>query len=210
MKLAEVSVTEFVRELSKDSPAPGGGSVAALGGALGAALCAMVSKLTFGKEKYRDAWEVMEQLKREADELAKGFLLLMDEDTLAYNEVVAAMKMPRGTEEQKSARKQALQDASKKAALVPLETLKASASLADLVQMAVAKGNPNCITDAGTAAQLARSAALGAAYNVRINLTSIDDKTFASKCIREVEEILTRVISIVEEVEKKVFKALTM
>ena len=209
MKLAELSTADFIKELSRISPAPGGGSVAAFAGALGAALCAMVSRLTLGNKKYSDAWVSMERVLDQADGLAQHFLVLMDQDASAYNEVVAAMRLLKETEQQKTARRQAVQQATRKAAWVPLETLRAVASLADQIRAAVEMGNPNCITDAGTAAQLARAAAHGAAYNVRINLVGIDDNAFVAECNREVEDVLVRLNSVVENLEEKVAAALS-
>ena len=208
MRLAELSTADFIKELSGDSPAPGGGSVAALAGALGAALCAMVSRLTLGKERYRHAWDSMAQVTDQADGCARRFLVLVDQDTLAYNEVVAALRLPKESEQERTARRKAIQQASRKAASVPLETLRALARLADLIRITVEMGNPNCITDAGTAAQLARAAAHAAAYNVRINLGGIDDKVFVAECDREVEEILVRLDAIVVDVEKRTAAAL--
>ena len=209
MKLAQLSTSDFIKELSGNSPAPGGGSVAAFAGALGAALCAMVSRLTMGKEKYRDAWETMERVADKADGFAQRFLVLMDQDTLAYNEVVAALRLPKASETQKTKRREAVQQATRKAASVPLETLRAVGSLVEVIQAAVDLGNPNCITDAGPAAHLARAAAHAAAYNVQINLAGNDDKGFVAKSGREVEEILARVNSIVPALEEKIAAAMS-
>jgi glutamate formiminotransferase/formiminotetrahydrofolate cyclodeaminase len=208
MKLADLSMSEFVRELASVSPAPGGGSVAALCAGLSAALCAMVARLTLGKEKYRAGWQDMETLIQQADPLAERFVVLMDADTDAYNQVVAAMRLPRETVEEKAVRKTAMELASRKAAEVPLETLKNTLKLADYVIDAVEKGNVNCITDAGTAAQLVRTAAYAAAYNVRINLAGIADPVFVANCRAEVNRILTSINASIDEVEQKVDSAL--
>ncbi len=208
MKLADLAVSEFVRELASVSPAPGGGSVAALCGGLSAALCAMVARLTHGKEKYRAGWQAMEHLIQQADPLAERFIVLMDADTEAYNQVVAAMRLPRDTAEEKAARKTAIELANRKAAEVPLETLKNTLKLADNVKEAVEKGNANCITDAGTAAQLVRTAAYAAAYNVRINLAGIADPVFVANCRSEVNRILTSIKASIDAVEQKVDSAL--
>lgn len=209
MKLADLAVSEFVRELASVSPAPGGGSVAALCAGLSAALCAMVARLTLGKEKYRAGWQDMETLIQQADPLAERFVVLMDADTDAYNQVVAAMRLPRETVEEKAVRKTAMELASRKAAEVPLETLKNTLKLADYVNVAVEKGNVNCITDAGTAAQLVRTAAYAAAYNVRINLGGITDPVFVENCRGEVNRILTNINASIDEVEQKVDSALS-
>jgi glutamate formiminotransferase/formiminotetrahydrofolate cyclodeaminase len=204
MKLADLTVSEFVRELASVSPAPGGGSVAALCAGLSAALCAMVARLTLGKEKYRPDWEIMEDLIQQADPLAGRFLELMDADTQAYNQVVAAMRLPKETSEEKAVRKTAIEQANRKAAVVPLETLKNTLKLADHVNHAVEKGNVNCITDAGTAAQLVKTAAYAAAYNVRINLGGINDPVFVENCRSEVNRILSRIDLSIDAVGQKV------
>lgn len=208
MKLAELTVSEFVRELASVSPAPGGGSVAALCGGLSAALCAMVARLTHGKEKYRTGWEAMESLIQQADPLAERFIALMDADTDAYNQVVAAMRLPRETPEEKATRKTAIDTANRKAAEVPLETLQNTLALADYVKEAVEKGNVNCITDAGTAAQLVRTAAYAAAYNVRINLSGITDPVFVENCRAEVSRILSGIRASIDAVEQTVWERL--
>jgi glutamate formiminotransferase/formiminotetrahydrofolate cyclodeaminase len=208
MKLADLAVSEFVRELASVSPAPGGGSVAALCGGLSAALCSMVARLTHGKEKYRAGWEAMESLIQQADPLAERFVVLMDADTDAYNQVVAAMRLPRDTAEEKANRKTAIELANRKAAEVPLEALKNTLKLADNVKEVVEKGNVNCITDAGTAAQLVRTAAYAAAYNVRINLTGIADPVFVANCRAEVNRMLTSINASIDAVSQKVDSAL--
>ncbi|MGD9974237.1 MAG: cyclodeaminase/cyclohydrolase family protein [Desulfatirhabdiaceae bacterium] len=204
MKLADLTVSEFVRELGAVSPAPGGGSVAALCGGLSAALCAMVARLTHGKPKYRDNWEAMESLIQQADPLAERFVALMDADTEAYNGVVAAMRLPKATEEEQALRKAAIELANRRAAEVPLETLKNTLKLADHVKDAVEKGNVNCITDAGTAAQLVKTAAYGAAYNVRINLSGITDPVFVENCRSEVSRIISAIDAAIDVVAQKV------
>ncbi|MFZ3046527.1 MAG: cyclodeaminase/cyclohydrolase family protein [Desulfatirhabdiaceae bacterium] len=204
MKLADLTVSEFVRELASVSPAPGGGSVAALCAGLSAALCTMVARLTLGKEKYRADWEVMEDLIQQVDPLTGRFLKLMDADTEAYNQVVAAMRLPKETSEEKAVRKTAIEQANRKAAVVPLETLKNTLKLADQVKHAVEKGNVNCITDAGTAAQLVKTAAYAAAYNVRINLGGINDPVFVENCRSEVSRILSHIDLSMDGVGQKV------
>lgn len=208
MKLADLTVSEFLRELASDSPAPGGGSVAALCAGLSAALCAMVARLTYGKEKYRAGWEAMESLRQQADSLAGRFIELMEADTEAYNQVVVAMRLSRETAEEKAVRKTAIELASRKAAEIPLETLTNTLKLADHVKEAVEKGNVNCITDAGTAAQLVRTAAYAAAYNVRINLEGITDPVFVKHCRSEVGRIISGINTSIDEVEQKVNSAL--
>ena len=182
--------------------------MAALCGGLGAALCAMVARLTLGKQKYRDHWKLMENLIQQADALSQRFVKLMDADTEAYNGVVAAMRLPKGTEEEKAARKSAIEAANRKAAGIPLETLQNTLNLAESVKDAMEKGNINCITDAGTAAQLVKTAAYAASYNVRINLNGITDPVFVKNCHTEVSRILTGIDAFIDWVEHQVDKGL--
>ncbi len=190
MKLVEMTVADFVGELAGDSAAPGGGSAAALAGATAAGLTAMVARLTIGRVKYRDAWPVMDRVRDRADELSQRLLKLVDEDAAAYNKFAAALKLPRQTEAQQTARKEALEAAAEEAARVPLETLKCVAETIELVEEAVDKGNPNCLTDAGTAVQMARTAVLGAAYNVRVNLPGLGDESVKKRLAEETDRLL--------------------
>ncbi|MGD2125576.1 MAG: cyclodeaminase/cyclohydrolase family protein [Desulfobacteraceae bacterium] len=208
MSLAELTLNEFLNRVASDSPTPGGGSVAALTGALSAALCAMVTRLTLGREKHRDAWEEMEHVRNSADELARRLITLVDTDTEAYNQVMIALKLPKENDDQKAHRQRAVQAAYKQAALVPMETLRTVAGLLDLVQQVLAKGNPNCITDAGVSAQLIRAAAVGAAYNVRINLSSIEDETFCRELETELSDLLSQITNSVEGLSKAVERGL--
>ena len=162
MKLAELTARELIGEVAGALSTPGGGSAAAVAGALGAALCAMTARLTLGREKYRDAWPVMQKVREEADALADRLLELADRDAEVYRGVMAAWKLPKANEAEKAARRQAVQAATKEAARVPLQTLRALSGAAGLAREAVSRGNPNCLTDAGTGAQLIRAAACAA------------------------------------------------
>jgi glutamate formiminotransferase/formiminotetrahydrofolate cyclodeaminase len=208
MTLTELDLKGFARELAGDSPAPGGGSVAALAGGLAAALCAMVSRLTLGRDKYKGAAQDMEMVRQKADAASARLLALVDEDAAAYNKVSAAFRMPKGTDEEKAARSEAIQEATKAAASTPLDTLRTTADLCDLCRLAVEKGNPNCITDAGVAAQLIRAAAKGAAYNVQINLSSIKDAVFREHLAKETDELLRRVLEESADLEERVERSL--
>jgi formiminotetrahydrofolate cyclodeaminase len=201
LKLDQLPLRTFMRELSSGSATPGGGSVAALCGAMGASLSAMVARLTLGREEFRNAWEGMKQVQEEADELAERFLLLAQQDTDAYQEVIAALKLPRETEGEKSYREESLQKAMKKAASVPLETLRLSERLIGIAQEAVEHGNPVTLTDAGAAVHLAHAAARVAGYNVRINLATLKDNSFVEGCKREVEEVLGRMEPLLSEAD---------
>jgi glutamate formiminotransferase/formiminotetrahydrofolate cyclodeaminase len=204
MELSKMHLKEFTRELASDSPAPGGGSVAALCGALGAALSEMVTSLTIGKEKYRDVWDEMGKVQKEAKELQERFYSLMDQDAEAFNTFFAALKMPKETDEEKALRTAKMQEGLKEAAIVPLETLTACQLLAGLAEIATLRGNGNAVTDAGTAALLARAAAKAAAYNVRINLGGIKDEGFVAKTKAEVDQAMERVEKTVADVERHI------
>jgi methenyltetrahydrofolate cyclohydrolase len=208
MKLVELLTREFVEKVASEAPAPGGGSVSALAGALAAALCAMVARLTLGKEKYRDTWQEMEQVRDSADALMRRLLELVDEDTAAYNQVLNAFKLPRDNEAQKAARQAAIQSATKKATAVPMETLRSVTELLSMAEAAVEKGNPNCLSDAGVAAHLIRAAASGAAYNVRINLSALDDQGLSTEIKLETAELLSKVMSAVAKLQETLNKRL--
>lgn len=201
LKLENLSIRDFTEELGSANPTPGGGSAAALCGALGAALSAMVSKLTLGKEKYTVVWQSMGAVQQAAGPMVRHFIELVQRDSDAYQKVMAAMNLPKETEKEKGARHKALQEATKNAARVPLDTLRTSEKLIGLTKEAVERGNPNTLTDAGAALQLARTAALVAAYNVRINLPGLQDEEFVRTCKEELEEALQRVETLFLEVD---------
>lgn len=178
--------------------------MAALSGALSAALCAMVGRLTIGRAKYQEVWAEMEQMQSAADRLALKLLDLVDKDIAAYDGVITALKMPKQTEEHRSSRQEAVQEATKQAALVPMETVRLLAELTGLVEKAFFKGNPNCLTDAGVAAVLIRAAAQSAAYNVQVNLSGIDDEGFVRKIESELQKALKEILAPIDRLNKMV------
>ena len=175
MKLTDMTVDGFLAELASDSPAPGGGSAAALAGAIAASLCAMVCRLTLNRETFKDVWAVIGEAQIRAESLGSRLRELIDEDARAFTSVMTARKLARDTEEQKTVRQRAIQEATVRSARVPLETLEYLAALADLAAVCAELGNPGCVTDAGSAAQMIRAGAAAAAWNVRVNLPSIKD-----------------------------------
>lgn len=203
MDLKGLTLEAFVLKLAGGSATPGGGSAAALAGALGASLCAMTARLTVGREKFKDVWKEMERVQKEAAALATRLLDLVGEDARAYETVMAAFKMPEQDEARKTARAEAIQEAMKGAARVPFETLQLVTQAADLAAAALEKGNPNCLSDAGVAGQLLRAAAEGAGYNVRINLAFVKDRTLAARLEKETETMLEKVRSAADKLEKK-------
>jgi glutamate formiminotransferase/formiminotetrahydrofolate cyclodeaminase len=187
--LVSLDLRAFADEVSMDSPAPGGGSVAALCGALSAALSSMVANLTYGKKGYEGSGEDMKRVAIRAQELKDELLRAVDLDTRAFNKVIEAFRLPKGTEDQNREREAAVEDASKEAALVPLGVLAAAAELIELAEAVARKGNRNSVSDAGVAGLTAQAAGEGAYYNVRINLPGIKDERFKTRTAKRAEAL---------------------
>jgi len=186
-RLMDMSAKGFVDELSSDSKAPGGGSVAALDASLSAGLCAMVANLTIGKKGYEKYNEKLNQIAMEGQSLKEFFAGAVDEDTDAFNAVVAAGRAP------KDQREEAVEEATKKAALVPYSVLEKIQNVLALADELVEKGNVNSLSDVGVAALTSESAAGGTYMNVIINLAGISDKSFVSEYVKKAKEIHSRV-----------------
>ncbi|MBM3320397.1 MAG: glutamate formimidoyltransferase [Candidatus Eisenbacteria bacterium] len=206
--LASKTITAFADEVSTESPAPGGGSVAALAGALGAALAAMVANLTVGKKGFESAWDGMADLAAKGQELKDFFLRAIDEDTRAFTAVMDASRLPKKTKDEAAAREKAIEKAMKEAALVPLRTLERTDEVVALAAEAADKGNPASVSDAAVAALCAQNAAEGAWFNVIINLGQIADEAFVRETRRRADEVLDRVRSGSEKVRETVRKML--
>ncbi|MBI5216899.1 MAG: cyclodeaminase/cyclohydrolase family protein [Ignavibacteriae bacterium] len=176
--LTEKTLTTFLDELASNSPAPGGGSVAALAGALGSALTSMVCNLTIGKKKYADVEAELRTVLEQAEDLRATFTTLVDKDTETFNKVIEAYGLPKDTEGQKALRAAAIQETTKEAALVPLEVMKHVIDALALAHVVAEKGNVNSASDAGVSALLLHAACEAAALNVRINLNTISDHNF--------------------------------
>jgi len=174
-RLTDLPVTEFAHRVSGDAPTPGGGSVAALAGALGSALVAMVGNLTWRRPERREDREALARLAREAQDLKERLLHGVHEDSAAFDGILAARRLPQGTEAEKAARTEAIRRAEQRAVEVPWQTLQAAARVAELAARAVEIGYDQCRSDAGAAAAMAVAAAEGAALNVRINLVGRTD-----------------------------------
>lgn len=179
----------FYDEVASSSPAPGGGSVAASAGALAGALSAMVARLTVGKKQYKSVKEELSDVRDKADVLRSELETLITTDMEAFNKVMESFKLPKGTDEQAIERDKAIEEANKEAAQVPLTVMKKSLEVMKLAQIVAQKGNENSITDAGVAGLMGMAAVDGAGYNVRINLTSVNDKEFVTKLKGEVETV---------------------
>jgi glutamate formiminotransferase/formiminotetrahydrofolate cyclodeaminase len=187
--LVSLNLREFADEVSMDSPAPGGGSVAALCGALSAALSSMVANLTYGKKGYEESGEDMKRVAVRAQELKDELLRAVDLDSRAFNKVMEAFRLPKGTGDQNREREAAVEDASKGASLVPLGVLAAAAELIELAEVVARKGNRNSLSDAGVAGLTAQAAGEGAYYNVRINLPGIKDERFRTRTAKQAEAL---------------------
>ena len=187
--LASSTISSFLSELGSSSPAPGGGSVAALSGSLAAALDSMVCQLTLGKKNYEDVQHDISELSHQVKKLQKRLTALIDEDTNAFNDVMTAFKMPKETDGQKKKRSQAIQKGYKKAAEIPLKTAQTAKEVLHLSIDIAKKGNTNSITDAGVAALLGYAAVHAAALNVEINLGSIKDEDFIKKMSEELKTL---------------------
>lgn len=171
--LVALSVSDFSLALASDAPAPGGGSAAAAAGASGAALLAMVVRLTLGKEKYRASWQELEPLAGRLEEARVRLLELVDEDTVAFDAVVAARRLPKDMPEAAARRTRAIDEANLLATTVPMQTAFFAHEALKTAPLVLGKGNPNAASDAWVAALLLHGAVLGALANVRINLPGV-------------------------------------
>ena len=189
-KLTALTVKGFADETLRESPAPGGGSVSAYMGALGAALGTMVANLSAHKPGWDDRWEEFSRWADKGVELEEELLHLVDEDTEAFNRIMAAFGMPKNTEEDKRLRSEAIQSATLFAAQVPLETMKASFKAFEICKAMAETGNPNSVSDAGVGALAARAAVLGAGLNVKINASSLKDKVQAEALVNEANSLM--------------------
>jgi len=206
--LGDMTLRRFSDELASDSPAPGGGSAAALIGALGASLAAMVAALTHGKKGFEKIREEMEKLGEDAHALKAEQVAAIDADTAAFNGVMAAMRLPGESAPQRALRTAEIERANKEAIRVPLETLKRTIPTLDLAQAAAKNGNPNSLSDAGVAAVSARAAACGAYYNVLINLAGITNKTWRDKTGKEAQGLFKTACAKAENIESFVLRRL--
>ena len=191
-KLVDLTVTGFAEETSRESPAPGGGTISAYMGALGASLGTMVANLSSHKPGWDDRWQEFSVWADKGQAIAKELLHLVDEDTEAFNRIMAAFGMPKKTDEDKAARSAAIQDATLYAAQVPLRTMKESMKVFEICRAMVMEGNPNSVSDAGVGVLAARAAVLGAGMNVKINAGSLKDRAVADALIAEANELIKK------------------
>lgn len=201
-RLIDMTCKGFAEETASESPAPGGGSISAYMGALGAALGTMVANLSSHKAGWDDRWEEFSLWAEKGQALMAELLHLVDEDTEAFNRIMAVFAMPKTTDEEKAARSAALQVATLYATEVPLRTMKAAERVFEIVKAMAEQGNPNSVSDAGVGALAARSAVLGARLNVRINAAGLKDKVKAAELVGEADEIAARAVAMEQEVLK--------
>lgn len=194
------SVQAFLDELASAAPTPGGGGAAALVGAMGAALAGMVCNLTIGKEKFAGVEPQMKEILAKTEYLRAQLTAMMAEDVDAFDGVMAAYRLPKATDEEKAARTAAIQEASKKATLVPLAAARACAEVIDLCRPTAEMGNPNVVSDAGVAVLCAQAGLKSAALNVLINLGAIKDEAFVTQHRAELDNILARHVPLADEV----------
>jgi formiminotetrahydrofolate cyclodeaminase len=196
----------FMDKLASKSPEPGGGSVAALTGALGAALVSMVGNLTLGKEKYKDVQPLIEQLLNESEKLRSDMQELIQKDTEAYGALSAVYRMPKNTDQEKTARTAKMQEALKIACQVPFEIGLKSLEVAQLAKRAADIGNVGAVSDAGVAVLLAQACAQSAALNVKINVNSIKDEVYNNETWTRMQDVLKQVAALEKTVMETTYK----
>ena len=198
-RLVDMTCTAFAEETASESPAPGGGSISAYMGALGAALGTMVANLSSHKAGWDERWEEFSDYAERGQAIISELLHLVDEDTEAFNRIMAVFAMPKSTDEEKAARSAALQEATLYATQVPLKTMKASLKVFEIVKAMAEIGNPNSVSDAGVGALAARSAVLGAQLNVKINAAGLKNREVADALVAEANAIAAEAIALETE-----------
>ena len=202
--LKHLSLEAFGQTVASDKAVPGGGCVAALAGALAAALTAMVARLTLKKENFAAVADQMIQLREDADQIQIELMDAVDQDAESYRQVLAAYRLPKTTEEDRQARSQAIEAAFKQAARVPLQVAETTLSVMDLAGRVAVDGNPDMVTDAAVGVLMARSAVLGALMNVQINLRAMEDPAFVAR----LKERLTSLKEAAQIKEKAIIESL--
>jgi formiminotetrahydrofolate cyclodeaminase len=200
---ADLSLRAYLEKTSAGEAVPGGGSVAALAGALGAGLAGMVAGLTAGRKEFESVEKEMQEAAANAANLMERCLELVDRDPEAYRKVMAAFKLPQHTDSEKADRRRAVQEAMEAAARVPLEVAELALEILELTDRVVRRGNPNAVTDGAVGALMARSAGLGAIYNVRINLKSLKDRDRVATLASRADALEAQIL----QIEKKVLGA---
>jgi len=206
MLLIERSVKDFAQLLASGAPAPGGGAGAALNGVVGIALTNMVGSLTMGKAKYAEHADFVAGLLKRAGEIQSGFLSAIDADAQAFDKMGAVFSMPKETDSDKVARKQAMQAALKVCVVPPLDTMDLCIDALELTKQAIGKTNTTAASDLGVAAVSLKAALQGAWLNVLINIGSIDDAAFAKECRDRGEAIFRKALPLADEIYEAILK----
>ncbi|WP_321321282.1 glutamate formimidoyltransferase [Labilibaculum sp.] len=199
-KLVDLSLTDFVNETASESMAPGGGSISAYMGAMGAALGSMVANLSAHKPGWDDRWEEFSDWAEQGKSYHSKLVHLVDEDTNAFNKIMDAVRLPKGTDAEKAARNEAMEEATKFATMVPFQTMELCLGSMDVAKAMAEIGNPNSVTDAGVGALAARSGVLGAFMNVKINAADLQDKAWAADIIAKGQAIVDKAIALENEI----------
>jgi len=208
MKLVEMTVSEFADVMASDAPAPGGGSASALNGAIGAGLAAMVCALTVGKKKYAEHEALAAEAEKKAVALKDRFIKIIDTDTEAFNAVSAVVSMPKDTDEDKAARKAAMQAALKVCTISPFEMMELACEALEVVTALVGKSNASAASDLGCAALNHRSAIQGAWLNVCINVGGIQDEAFAKEYREKGEALLAKALPMADAAYQAILASL--
>jgi glutamate formiminotransferase / formiminotetrahydrofolate cyclodeaminase len=203
-QLVSMTLTDFADETASESPAPGGGSISAYVAALGISLGTMVANLSSHKKGWDERWEEFSNWAEKGQQYKDELMRLVDADTKAFNQIMTAMGLPKGSDEEKAIRSKAIQDATKPAIEIPFKVMQTSHDSMEVIKAMVELGNPNSVTDAGVGALCARSAVIGAFMNVRINAGGYDDKKFAADMIAKGKEIENKAIALEGEILKVV------
>lgn len=201
-KLVSMNLVDFADETASESPAPGGGSISAYVGSLGISLATMVANLSSHKKGWDSRWEEFSIWAEKGQTIKDELIKLVDLDTAAFNKIMSAFALPKSTDEEKTIRKQAIQDATKYAIEVPYRVMQLSYDSLTIIKAMAEIGNPNSVSDAGVGALCARSAVMGAFMNVRINASGYDDKTFVADVIAKGKEIETKTLALESEILK--------
>ncbi|MBL0152682.1 MAG: glutamate formimidoyltransferase [Chitinophagaceae bacterium] len=200
--LVNMTLRAFADETASESPAPGGGSVSAYAGALGISLATMVANLSSHKKGWDDRWEEFSVWAEKGQYYKQELIRLVDEDTRAFNKIMAAFGLPKSSDAEKAARQAAIQEATKTAIEVPFRVMEMACGSMEVIKAMVEKGNPNSLSDAGVGALCARSAVLGAFMNVRINTQDYSDKKYAEDMVNRGREIAAKAIALEQEIIK--------
>ncbi|MES2110768.1 MAG: glutamate formimidoyltransferase [Bacteroidota bacterium] len=199
-KLASMTLIDFADETASESPAPGGGSISAYMGVLGAALTTMVANLSSHKKGWDDRWKEFSDWAEKGQQYKDELVKLVDEDTAAFNRIMEGFALPKSTDEEKAARDKAIQDATRYAIEVPFKVMQTACDSLTVIKAMAETGNPNSVTDAGVAALCARSAVIGAFMNVKINASGYKDKAFVEKILTDGNEVESKAIALEKEI----------